>query len=59
MIKTKTFTKIDLHTHDMVSVTEEEFNNFFEKDDIRTYSKFVVKDDRRAYKGDRYIFIEE
>lgn len=59
MIKTKTFTKIDLQTHDISLVTEEEFNIFFEKDDIRSYSKFVVKEDKRAYKGDRYIFIEE
>jgi len=59
MIKTKTFTKIDLQNHSMVSVSEDHFNKFFENEDIRTYSKFVVKDDKRAYKGDRYIFIEE
>lgn len=59
MIKTKTYTKIDLQDHSMESVTEDDFNKFFESDDIRTYSKFVVKDDKRAYKGDRYIFIEE
>jgi len=59
MIKTKTFTKIELQNHSMVSVSEDHFNKFFENEDIRTYSKFVVKDDKRAYKGDRYIFIEE
>lgn len=52
------YEQLDTRTNVSLIITEKEFKNFFEDNDIRTYSKFYTDNNKIAYKGEEYIFTE-